>query len=385
MAAPVLAAIAKASILAAADESHRKRMTTIFGIILSPVLVVILLIMGMFSGMTEHNQNAVRTVFENGKLPEKTPEEYRAFIVGMQNSFNRIGNVIDEVTGMIEEGEIDRMMVKSIFYSLFYDYEGLPVSLSVIQEFVDCFVKYEERTREETDDDGNTTEETYLVAVPLTSQTEIYSNIRSRLRAVNDIDQANAIEIYYRMVYGVGAPTEGDGFVEWSEWNGTLSPEAYEAICSDLSEGEAGSLAVQLAMTRLGDPYSQAKRGQGDYTDCSYLTLWAYRQLGVCLPGTAAEQAQYCVERGLVVTRASLVPGDLIFWSHKPNGRYMNITHVGMYAGNGMVVDASSSRGKVVYRNLFDADKQVLYGRPALLSTAGKSEQENYRNEHKPI
>ena len=40
MAAPVLAAIAKASILAAADESHRKRMATIFGLILSPVLVV---------------------------------------------------------------------------------------------------------------------------------------------------------------------------------------------------------------------------------------------------------------------------------------------------------------------------------------------------------
>ena len=79
----------------------------------------------------------------------------------------------------------------------------------MIQEFVDCFVRYEERTREETDDDGNTTEETYLVAVPLTSQTEIYCNIRSRLRAVNDMDQANAIEIYYRMVYGVAHPRRG--------------------------------------------------------------------------------------------------------------------------------------------------------------------------------
>ena len=46
-----------------------------------------------------------------------------------------------------------------------------------------------------------------------------------------------------------------------------------------------------------------------------------------------------------------------------------------------LVVDASSSRGKVVYRNLFDADKQVLYGRPALLSTAGKDKQENHRND----
>ena len=42
----------------------------------------------------------------------------------------------------------------------------------------------------------------------------------------------------------------------------------------------------------------------------------------------------------------------------------MNITHVGIYAGNGMVVDASYAKGKVVHRNLFDSDKQVLYGRP---------------------
>ncbi|WP_213595557.1 hypothetical protein, partial [Paenibacillus woosongensis] len=46
------------------------------------------------------------------------------------------------------------------------------------------------------------------------------------------------------------------------------------------------------------------------------------------------------------------------------NGRFMDITHVGIYAGNGKVVDASSTRGQVVYRNLFDADQQVLYGRP---------------------
>lgn len=53
-----------------------------------------------------------------------------------------------------------------------------------------------------------------------------------------------------------------------------------------------------------------------------------------------------------------------MFWSYKPNGRFMNITHVGIYAGDGKVVDASYSKGKVVYRNLFDEDKQVLYGRP---------------------
>lgn len=374
MAAPVMIAIAKASVIAAASEKNRTRMVTILGIILSPVLIVLLFMMGTLSGITKHNQDAVRMVFEGGQVPDNTPEEYKRFICGMQDSFTRLGEAIETVAGMVEDGEVDDMLVKSVFYALFYDKERLPVPLSAAKEFVDCFVRYEERTREETDGDGNTTEETYLVAIPLTSQPEIYNNIRACFGVVRDVDQANANEIYYRMVYGIGAPSEGDGFGDWSDWNGNLSMEDYEAICKELPEGACGSQAVQIAMTRLGDPYSQERRGQGAYTDCSYLTMWTYRQLDVHLPGTAAEQGRYCVDNGVIVSNGSLVPGDLVFWSHKPNGRYMNITHVGIYAGDGMVVDASSSRGKVVYRNLFDSDKQVLCGRPALLSKAGNGQ-----------
>ena len=73
------------------------------------------------------------------------------------------------------------------------------------------------------------------------------------------------------------------------------------------------------------------------------------------------------MKNGLTVAKKDLVPGDLIFWSYRPNGRFMNITHVGIYAGNGKVVDASSSKGQVIYRDLYCADKQVLYGRPHIL------------------
>lgn len=113
----------------------------------------------------------------------------------------------------------------------------------------------------------------------------------------------------------------------------------------------------------LWHPYSQTYRGKDNYVDCSYLTLWCYRQVGIILPGTAAEQGRYLVEHNLTIAKEDLQPGDLVFWSYKPNGRFMNITHVGIYAGDGKVVDASYSKGKVVYRNLFDEDKQVLYGR----------------------
>lgn len=145
-----------------------------------------------------------------------------------------------------------------------------------------------------------------------------------------------------------------------------LTAEQLEWVTRELPVGEQGSEAVKLALTRLGDPYSQPKAGLDDYTDCSYLVQWVYHQIGIRLPRTAAEQARYSVENGLTVSAADLVPGDLVFWSYEHNGRFMDITHVGIYAGDGKVIDASSSRGQVVYRNLFDTDKQVLYGRPHL-------------------
>ncbi|UQZ86456.1 putative endopeptidase precursor [Paenibacillus konkukensis] len=143
-----------------------------------------------------------------------------------------------------------------------------------------------------------------------------------------------------------------------------LSSEQLEVIRTDLPAGVLGSQAVELALTRLGDPYSQPKAGQANYTDCSYLVQWVYRQLDVTLPRTAAEQARFIMENGLTLNSNELIPGDLIFWSYEQNGRFMDITHVGIYAGNGKVVDASSSRLQVVYRNVFDANLQVLYGRP---------------------
>jgi uncharacterized protein YycO len=145
-----------------------------------------------------------------------------------------------------------------------------------------------------------------------------------------------------------------------------LTPEQLDLVQQHLPEGELGSEAVKLALTRLGDPYSQPKAGQDNYTDCSYLVQWVYRQLGINLPRTAAEQARYCLENGFIVSFTDLATGDLVFWSYESNGRFMNITHVGIYAGNGKVVDASSSREQVVYRDLFDSDKQVLFGRPSL-------------------
>ncbi len=141
-----------------------------------------------------------------------------------------------------------------------------------------------------------------------------------------------------------------------------LTPDQLQNLYNNLPPGQFGTEIVRLALSRLGDPYSQPKAGQGDYTDCSYLTQWCYGQVGISLPRTAADQAQYCVNNHKTISPNDLEPGDLVFFSLENNGRFMNISHVAVYAGNGYIVDASSSRGQVVYRELFSG--QVLYARP---------------------
>ncbi|MDU4976740.1 MAG: NlpC/P60 family protein [Hungatella hathewayi] len=139
-------------------------------------------------------------------------------------------------------------------------------------------------------------------------------------------------------------------------------------INPDLIPGETGNAAVDLALTKLGIPYSQALRNQEGYFDCSSFTYWVYKQLGLSLQydgsNTAAAQGRYIAENHLAIAYEDLAPGDLIFYSFKVNNRYMNISHIAIYAGDGYVVDASYSKKKVVYRPIYSLNNIVLCGRP---------------------
>lgn len=148
-----------------------------------------------------------------------------------------------------------------------------------------------------------------------------------------------------------------------------LYDTAYKVdINPNLRPGETGNAAVDLALTKIGTLYSQAKRNQPGYFDCSSFCYWVYNQLGVPLiyggSNTAAAQGRYIVENNLAVSYENLAPGDLVFYSFESNDRFMNISHMGIYCGDGYIVDASSSRGKVVSRPIYSLNRIVLCGRP---------------------
>lgn len=148
---------------------------------------------------------------------------------------------------------------------------------------------------------------------------------------------------------------------------GELSGYMYSRVLSSQIfnlNGSIGDKAVGIAKTRVGDPYSQPLAGTGRYLDCSYLAMWTYKQLGVDLPRTAADQGQYLEGKGLTVSYEELRPGDLIFWSYENNGRFKNISHVGIYAGEGKNVEAVNPRLGVVYRDVPSKSSIVLCARP---------------------
>ncbi len=132
---------------------------------------------------------------------------------------------------------------------------------------------------------------------------------------------------------------------------------------SEIPSSGTGSDAANLALTKVGCQYSQERRYEEGYYDCSSLVQRCYAQFGINLPAIASTQGQYMVEHGLEVAKDMLEPGDLIFYSYESNGQFRNISHVAIYIGNGRMVHASSPERGVV-NDPFSPSNVGLYGRP---------------------
>ena len=97
-----------------------------------------------------------------------------------------------------------------------------------------------------------------------------------------------------------------------------------------IPEGAQGQV-LAVARRYLGVPYRWGGTNPGSGLDCSGYTQLVFRQLGVNLPRTAAQQAGVGQR---VRSLADAQPGDLVFWHHASGN------HIGIYAGNGMFYEA---------------------------------------------
>ncbi|MGE7601560.1 LysM peptidoglycan-binding domain-containing protein [Peribacillus sp. NPDC097675] len=111
---------------------------------------------------------------------------------------------------------------------------------------------------------------------------------------------------------------------------------------------------LTAAKKYLGAKYLYAaSTSRTDAFDCSSFTMKAFQAAGISLPRTSTGQAQM----GVPVSSYSLKKGDLVFYDTNRDGV---INHVGIYAGNNQMINASSSRG-VSYADINSSYWKPLY------------------------
>jgi cell wall-associated NlpC family hydrolase len=91
-----------------------------------------------------------------------------------------------------------------------------------------------------------------------------------------------------------------------------------------------GAVAVQAALTRVGDPYSWGGASPGGF-DCSGLVMWAFQQAGIALP----HSSQALAHGGQPVSLSDLQPGDVLTF-------YSDASHAGLYIGDGLMIHSST-------------------------------------------
>ncbi|MYS52061.1 hypothetical protein GTW46_18660 [Streptomyces sp. SID6013] len=142
--------------------------------------------------------------------------------------------------------------------------------------------------------------------------------VRDRLRAVEELLASLTPEQLAAL-----AELEKSGIAEQQE-----RFLASGALGDDAKPSAEGDRAVRFAVEQLGKPYEWGAEGPASY-DCSGLTSVAWERAGTPIPRTSQEQWARLEH----VPLDRLRPGDLVVY-------FPEATHVALYLGDGMVVQA---------------------------------------------
>lgn len=119
-------------------------------------------------------------------------------------------------------------------------------------------------------------------------------------------------------------------------------PEAVKFSPLEEKANAAASLRTQIvnyALQFLGNPYVWGGTSLTKGADCSGFTLSVFGHFGISLPHYSGSQANM----GKAVKSSEMRPGDLVFYANSKG----TINHVGIYIGNGQIVNAASRRSGI--------------------------------------
>ena len=136
----------------------------------------------------------------------------------------------------------------------------------------------------------------------------------------------------------VGSPTAGSRLAVGFGGSGNTG-EGFSSV--QLRTQERREQVVTIAKHQLGTPYRAGGNTPGGF-DCSGLVVYVFRQVGVQLPRTAADQFA-----SMIPTRFP-EPGDLVFFEIVEG----SISHVGIYVGSETFIHAPRPGRTVEYADM---------------------------------
>ena len=140
-----------------------------------------------------------------------------------------------------------------------------------------------------------------------------------------------------------------EGYVSTSYLSSTKPSTSGSSSSSSSNSSTSVSVdkVLDFAHQQLGKPYVWGAQGPNSF-DCSGLIYYVYKNAAnITLPRTSVEQSKF----GTTVSKSNLKAGDLVFFdTNGPNNGA--VSHVGIYAGEGQLIHASSSSKKIVKVNM---------------------------------
>jgi cell wall hydrolase; N-acetylmuramoyl-L-alanine amidase (fragment) len=161
----------------------------------------------------------------------------------------------------------------------------------------------------------------------------------------------NQLDGWVQLDLDSGDDQEGDqgAYVSTRDNNVTVNYGLIEAISYRPAQDRANIAAkrrsdlVNFACQFVGNPYVWGGTSLTHGCDCSGFTQTIMSKYGVSLPRVSREQSR----TGVKVSSENMRPGDLIFYANRRGV----VNHVGIYIGNGQVVNAASRRSGIrIYR-----------------------------------
>lgn len=365
------------------SEKGRRAVGWILVAAFSPLILIIAFLCALGSGEAAHNSNMVEACFYGVEISDKAPQELKTHVREMRSAFSLLDSAVSAANAEMEDGNsLDPIRVKAVFLALCFG-ESAPTARAA-NRFVDCFYTTEEATRtvEVEGEDGEITEEeeSYVRTVPLPLRAA-YGNVSALLgRGITEEDYDNISHIYLMIVGDMGdweydgdySYLGGDYDTGWDLPPAAADPNktaaglvAYVTNAYESGWGYVwGTFGNVLTQSAFQSKLEQYPEGVGNYADFIQ-EHWVGRRTADCV-GLIKSYGWYDPDTESIVYGSHGMPdigANQMYYSASESGPISTIPeipglavwhdgHIGVYIGNGQVIEAMGTRYGVVKTQL---------------------------------